>query len=145
MPQRFTRWQQLSAEECLRLLTQRHLGRIAVVDLDGPMILPVTYVVDGATVLFRTDQGSTLDAAAYGTDQVAFEVDAIDERKRTGWSVLVRGIAEQVTEPAELDRVRALPLYPWAPGAKISYVRIEPTIVSGRRLRVPSLPSTWLG
>jgi nitroimidazol reductase NimA-like FMN-containing flavoprotein (pyridoxamine 5'-phosphate oxidase superfamily) len=145
MPQRFDRWQQLSAEECLRLLAQRHLGRIAVIDDDRPMILPVTYVVDGETVLFRIDQGSTVRAAAYGSDQVAFEVDVIDERRRTGWSVLVRGTVEQVTEPAELGRLRQLPLYPWAPGAKASYVRIEPTLVSGRRVSVPSLPSTWLG
>jgi|SRR5262245_40460001 len=145
MPQRFNRWHQLSADECLRLLTQHHLGRIAVIDDDGPMILPVTYVVDGESVLFRTDQAGTLQAAAYGADQVAFEVDAIDECNRTGWSVLVRGTAEQVTESADVDRLRRLPLYPWVPGAETSYARIEPTLVSGRRVSVPSLPSTWLG
>src|SRR5262245_65741583 len=106
MPQRFNRWHQLSADECLRLLTQHHLGRIAVIDDDGPMILPVTYVVDGESVLFRTDQAGTLQAAAYGADQVALEVDVIDECNRTGWSGLVRGAAEQDPESAEVDRLR---------------------------------------
>jgi nitroimidazol reductase NimA-like FMN-containing flavoprotein (pyridoxamine 5'-phosphate oxidase superfamily) len=139
------RWQELTEDECRRLLSERHLGRLALVDADGPVILPVNYTLDEGAVVFRTDPGSKLDAAAAGAT-VAFEVDAADERRRTGWSVVVRGRAGEVSEPADLERLRSLPLYPWAPGAKARYVRIRPTSVTGRRIALPAdLPFTWWG
>jgi nitroimidazol reductase NimA-like FMN-containing flavoprotein (pyridoxamine 5'-phosphate oxidase superfamily) len=139
------RWQELTEDECRRLLGERHLGRLALVDADGPVILPVNYTLDGGAVVFRTDPGSKLDAAAAGAT-VAFEVDAADERDRTGWSVVVRGRAAEVSDPADLERLRALPLYPWAPGAKARYVRIRPASVTGRRIALPAdLPFTWWG
>ena len=49
---------------------------------------------------------------------VAFEVDAADEATRTGWSVVVRGVLAESTDPVHLARLRALPLYPWAPGER---------------------------
>ena len=47
---------------------------------------------------------------------------------------MVRGEAVEVTDPAELERLRELPLYPWAPGAKSRYVRILPSALTGRRI-----------
>ena len=142
---RDNRWQELADEEYRKPLGERHLGRLALVDADGPVILPVNYTLDEGSVVFRTDPGSKLDAAAAGAT-VAFEVDAADERDRTGWSVVVRGQAGEVSEPADLERLRTLPLYPWAPGAKARYVRIRPTSVTGRRIALPAdLPFTWWG
>ena len=138
------RWQELTDDECRRLLGERHLGRLAFVDADGPVILPVNYALDQGAVVFRTDPGSKLDAAAAGAT-VAFEVDAADERDRTGWSVVVRGQAGEVAEPADLERLRALPLYPWAPGAKARYVRIRRATVTGRRIALPADLPTWWG
>jgi uncharacterized protein len=58
--------------------------------------------------------------------------------------VVVRGRAGEAAEPTDLERLRALPLYPWAPGAKARYVRIRPRSVTGRRIVVPAdLPFTW--
>jgi uncharacterized protein len=48
--------------ECRKLLAERHLGRLAIVDWDGPMIFPVDYVFDQDLVIFRTDPGTKLDA-----------------------------------------------------------------------------------
>jgi len=142
---RDNRWQELADEEYRKPLGERHLGRLALVDADGPVILPVNYTLDEGSVVFRTDPGSKLDAAAAGAT-VAFEVDAADERDRTGWSVVVRGQAGEVSEPADLERLRTLPLYPWAPGAKARYVCIRPTSVTGRRIALPAdLPFTWWG
>jgi Pyridoxamine 5'-phosphate oxidase len=50
---------------------------------------------------------------------------------QTGWSVLVRGTLAEVTDPDDLERLRTLPLSPWAPGAKARYVRVEPASISG--------------
>jgi uncharacterized protein len=60
--------------------------------------------------------------------------------------VVVRGQAARSPSPADLERLRALPLYPWAPGAKARYVRIRPASVTGRRIALPAdLPFTWWG
>jgi hypothetical protein len=137
--------EELHHDECRKLLAGRHLGRLAIPDFGGPMIFPVNYVVDQGLVIFRTGPGSKLDAATE-RESVAFEVDAIDETTRTGWSVVVRGTLADITDPAHLERLRALPLYPWAPGEKARYVRVRPLKISGRRIRIPDdLPFTWWG
>jgi nitroimidazol reductase NimA-like FMN-containing flavoprotein (pyridoxamine 5'-phosphate oxidase superfamily) len=140
-----TRIEGLAETECRSLLAGRHLGRLALVDDRGPVILPVNYVVDRDAPVFRTDPGTKLDAAAEGAE-VAFEVDATDETTRTGWSVVVRGTLGEVTDPEDLERLRALPLYPWAPGDKARYLRVAPASLTGRRIRIPDeLPFTWWG
>ena len=50
---------------------------------------------------------------------------------------MVRGEAVEVTDPAELARLRELPLHPLAPGAKTHYVRILPAMLSGRLISAP--------
>jgi uncharacterized protein len=135
----------LAEDECRRLLAEHHLGRLAIGDFGGPMIFPVNYVVYEDMVVFRTDPGSKLDAAAE-RELVTFEVDAADEATRTGWSVVVRGALAEVTDPGDLERLRALPLYPWAPGEKTRHVRVRPASVTGRRIRIPDdLPFAWWG
>jgi nitroimidazol reductase NimA-like FMN-containing flavoprotein (pyridoxamine 5'-phosphate oxidase superfamily) len=84
-----------------------------------------------AEVVLRTDEGTKLDAAIKGS-RVAFKVDGTDHATHTGWSVVVRGEAVEVTDPAGLARLRKLPLHPWAPGAKAHYVRILPAVLTGR-------------
>jgi uncharacterized protein len=88
------------------------------------MIFPVNYLFDQDLVVFRTDPGSKLDAASE-LELVTFEIDAVDEATRTGWSVVVRGSLAEVTDPDQLARLLALPLYPWAPGEKSRYVRVR--------------------
>jgi uncharacterized protein len=137
--------EELDDAECRALLAEHHLGRLAIVEFGGPVIFPVNYVYDRDLVVFRTDPGSKLDAATE-RELVAFEVDAVDEATRTGWSVVARGTLAEVTDPGELVRLRALPLYPWAPGEKARYVRVRPRSVTGRRIRIPdNLAFTWWG
>jgi len=132
-PGRQARWQELTKSECFKLLSGERLGRVALVDDQGPIIFPVNFVLDRHMVVFRTDEGTKLGAAAMG-GRVAFEVDRADEATHTGWSVLIRGEATEVTDPAELARLRKLRLSPWAPGAKSRYVRILPAKLTGRRI-----------
>jgi nitroimidazol reductase NimA-like FMN-containing flavoprotein (pyridoxamine 5'-phosphate oxidase superfamily) len=140
-PGRQVRWQELTKGECFELLAREQLGRVAVVDDCGPVVFPVNFVLDRHMVVFRTDEGTKLDAAARG-GRVGFEIDGTDTAAYTGWSVVVRGEAVEVTDPAELARLRKLPLFPWAPGAKSRYVRILPAALTGRRISRPSDPSS---
>jgi uncharacterized protein len=139
-PRRQVRWEELTKSECFELLSGEHLGRVAVVDEQGPIVFPVNFILDRHMVVFRTDEGTKLDAAARGS-RVAFEIDGTDEAARTGWSVVVRGEAVEVTDRAELARLRKLRLSPWAPGAKTRYVRILPAKLTGRRIWAPGGPS----
>ena len=141
---RQARWQELTKGECFGLLAREQLGRVAFVDDRGPMVLPVNFVLDRQMVVFRSGEGAKLDVASCG-GLVAFEVDGTDAATHTGWSVVVRGEAVEVTDPAELALLRELPLVPWAPGAKSRYVRILPAALTGRRISVPGSPSGRCG
>jgi nitroimidazol reductase NimA-like FMN-containing flavoprotein (pyridoxamine 5'-phosphate oxidase superfamily) len=138
--------EQLSIPECHALLGSRHLGRLAFLDRAGvmPMIIPVNYLFHEERVVFRTDPGSKLTAALHDAP-VAFEVDGADEQQQLGWSVVVRGHAEEITDADERERLGATPLVTWAPGPKAHYVRVNPRMVTGRRIRMPDLPSHWFG
>ena len=127
------RWQELTKTECFELLASEHLGRVAVTDDLGPVVFPVNYVLDRHTVVFLTEPGTKLHAAARGS-RVCFEVDRADAAAPTGWSVIVRGEITEVTDRAELERLRGRPLQVWAPGARDRYVRILPAVLTGRRI-----------
>jgi nitroimidazol reductase NimA-like FMN-containing flavoprotein (pyridoxamine 5'-phosphate oxidase superfamily) len=133
------RWRELTKSECFELLAREHLGRVAVVDDRGPIVFPVNFVLNRHMVVFRTDEGTKLDAACRGS-RVAFEIDGADAAAHTGWSVVIRGEAVEVTDPAQVARLRQLPLDPWAPGAKVHYVRILPAVLTGRRISAPGAP-----
>jgi nitroimidazol reductase NimA-like FMN-containing flavoprotein (pyridoxamine 5'-phosphate oxidase superfamily) len=140
-----TGWQELTRSECFGLLAEQHLGRVVLVDDRGPVAFPVNFVLDGHTVLFRTDDGTKLRIAGRRA-QVAFEIDGADEPTRTGWSVLVRGEATEVTDADELARVQQLPVCAWAPGPKSHYIRILPAALTGRRIALLNdAPWHWWG
>jgi len=73
-------------------------------------------------------------------------VDQIDQYTRTGWSVLVRGLAEEVTGPhrAELvEAARASGVQPWAPGEHGHWIRLIPHAITGRRIVSGELPPAF--
>ncbi len=131
----------LSTDECYRLLATHEIGRIGVNAEHYPLIFPVNYGVDGTTLVVRTRPGTILRAAQHAN--VTFEVDEIDRRTRSGWSVLVRGQAEEVGEEhrAELvARTQATGVQPWAPGEHGTWLRLIAHDVSGRRIVPGELP-----
>jgi nitroimidazol reductase NimA-like FMN-containing flavoprotein (pyridoxamine 5'-phosphate oxidase superfamily) len=113
-------------------LRRHSVGRLGFVRDGQPVILPVNYVVDGETIVFRTGAGTRLDALRDA--RVAFEVDAVDTEHRTGWSVLVQGRAREVTASDELDYLARARLAPWAGGEKAHWIRIVADTVTGRRI-----------
>jgi uncharacterized protein len=130
----------LERDECLRLLGTATLGRIGVTSGALPTVLPINFRFDGSRILFRTGVGTKLDAATQNA-VVAFEVDQIDPFAHTGWSVVVQGVAHELTDPDELEEVQRPPLARWAPGEDHRVVAIAPEIVSGRRI-VPGVSAT---
>ncbi|MEA2213221.1 MAG: hypothetical protein QOF83_3169 [Solirubrobacteraceae bacterium] len=127
----------LDRPECLRLLAATDVGRVAVsvTEWDHPMIRPVNYVFDtfSQSVLIRTAPGSKLHAILRSA-RAALEIDGLDPAGRLGWSVIVVGVSEEITNPSELRRIKGLGLKSWAPGHKDHWIRIRPNVVSGRRI-----------
>jgi nitroimidazol reductase NimA-like FMN-containing flavoprotein (pyridoxamine 5'-phosphate oxidase superfamily) len=133
--------QALSTEECYRLLATQEIGRIGVNAEHYPVILPVNYGLDGSTLVIRTRPGTILQSAPHAN--VTFEVDDIDRRTRSGWSVLVRGQAEEVGDEHRADlvaRTHGTGVEPWAPGEHGSWLRLIAHDVSGRRIVPGELP-----
>ncbi|WP_345702086.1 pyridoxamine 5'-phosphate oxidase family protein [Kitasatospora terrestris] len=127
----------LDPAECLRLAGSVPFGRIVFTQRALPAIRPVNHVVVDGAVVIRTNEGSALTIAAQNPDTrgvvVAFEADAIDPVDRLGWSIVVTGFAELVTDPAEIRRY-SRQVHPWIEGTMDSVVRIRPDLVTGFRL-----------
>ncbi len=124
----------LSFDECLELMAHTGVGRVAFL-ADGEIeVLPVNYTVEGARVAFRTANGSKLEAAVEQA-VVAFEVDAYDPSARTGWSVVIKGRADVVSDRNVIARLEISGLKPYATAVpKPEWVVIHPNTITGRRL-----------
>jgi len=132
-PVRVTRAEELSHSECLELLQyQSYVGRLGFTVDGRPLVLPVNYLAGESSLVFCTAPGSVLSSAV--GRPVAFEVDGVRSLYRSGWSVLVQGVAEAVTDPTEMEELRRGPLKSWAaPGPQL-WVRVSIGEISGRRL-----------
>jgi nitroimidazol reductase NimA-like FMN-containing flavoprotein (pyridoxamine 5'-phosphate oxidase superfamily) len=123
---------ELTREECLRLVASHSIGRVAVAPPGrSPFVVPVNYVLDVEAIVFRSDPGTKIDVAPH--HPVSFQVDFFDPFNRTGWSVLLQGTAAE----ADAAEVAHLRLESWAGGEKAHWVRIVPVEVTGRRIHLP--------
>ena len=126
----------LSATESWDLLSSVALGRL-VTSVDGqPEIFPVNFVVQHRTILFRTAEGTKLVSTAIN-NRVLFEVD--DHNVAEGWSVIVKGTARILHGNDELDEAERAQLLSWTSPAKQHFVRVIPSVITGRRFRFGSI------
>lgn len=124
----------LDADECEALVATQPLGRIGFAAEGAQVILPVNFLWHEGTVVFRTLEGQKLDAAIFA-QPVAFEVDHWDGEDRSGWSVLIKGVAHRVSAWAEIEQLEAEGLVPWSKREWRPYwIKIVPTEITGRRL-----------
>jgi len=125
---------ELGPQECWDLIAAGGVGRIATTTDDGPVILPVNFVVDDGTIVIRTSAYGVIGRIG-AASELAFEVDRLDDAMREGWSVLLVGRMERIEDH---DEVAALvgtgDLEPWAGGVRNLVLRIRPRRVTGRRI-----------
>lgn len=133
------RLETLTPEECLSLIAPGGVGRVGFTAPDGPVVLPVNYLIHDGAVLFRTSFSGPMDddlrTRVRGVEyKVAFQVDSLDPATRTGWSVLLRGPVHHVA-PEEREELGTPDIEPWAGGDRDLFVRITPHEVTGRRIQ----------
>jgi uncharacterized protein len=132
--------ERLSPDECFLLLKSRDLGRIAFSVEGQPEVFPINYAMEGHIVVFRTAAGTKLDHVPKA--RLAFEVDDWDPKLGMGWSVVIKGLAEDITQNLgrTAEHIRKAPVHPVAPGERWHWLAIRPSEVSGRRFQVRSGP-----
>jgi nitroimidazol reductase NimA-like FMN-containing flavoprotein (pyridoxamine 5'-phosphate oxidase superfamily) len=138
--------EELSAEECWALLRKHTLGRLAIVVEGRPEIFPVNYAAGEGAVVILTQPGTKL---SHGPGSAAaFEIDAYDRSTGVGWSVVVAGTLEDITEGADTRsrELRRLPVEPTAPGVRLHWLALPAGQVSGRSFRGGwMVPGGYLG
>jgi hypothetical protein len=143
----------MTRSEALSLLAGVSMGRIVFTENAMPAVRPASHLVESGVIVVRSHDGSAVVPAAgdrivvpaarvpgadpdkaleHGT-VVAYEADAIDIDSRLGWSVVVTGTAEPVTDPGDIARYAAA-LPPWTAAGEGQLIRVDPGIVTGYRL-----------
>jgi nitroimidazol reductase NimA-like FMN-containing flavoprotein (pyridoxamine 5'-phosphate oxidase superfamily) len=131
--------EELTAEDCVSLLSFEQVGRIAVIDDGFPLVFPVNYKVvaihsEEPVIVIRTRPGN---AVATAGERVAFEVDGVDHAGRSGWCVLVRGLLRHIDPPASPATMAAIDPEPWVTDDRDEWLALTPMTISGRRIRGP--------
>jgi nitroimidazol reductase NimA-like FMN-containing flavoprotein (pyridoxamine 5'-phosphate oxidase superfamily) len=120
---------ELAEDECWDLLRSTPAGRLAWSGAEGLSVVPVNFVAAERRIVIKTAAYSA-QARECDDNPVAFQVDALDASTRSGWSVLVRGVAHI---DYGRDQDRDLPDV-WPAGVRPLKLVVEPTSVTGRRL-----------
>jgi uncharacterized protein len=124
----------LSEPECWARLEATEFGRMAYHLADEVHIAPVNFAVSGRRLVFRTAEGSKLLGVVMNED-VAFEIDHIDDADERAWSVIARGRA-QILEGEEARDADNLRLRPWVSSEKHNVVAITVEDISGRQFHL---------
>lgn len=92
----------LSREEALELLENQPVAHLAVIRDGRPYVTPMSFVLDGEIILFRTMAGEKLEGIK-SNPSVCVEVSSYDEVSGDWVSAIVSGEASEVLD----DDVRA--------------------------------------
>jgi nitroimidazol reductase NimA-like FMN-containing flavoprotein (pyridoxamine 5'-phosphate oxidase superfamily) len=130
----------LTDAECMELLADGGIGRLAYTSRYGPTALPVMYKINAGSIvlgtwdpaLFDEDLRTGIEHAEY---QVAMEADQLDVEAREGWIVLVRGAAHHLDTEAERAPLIDAGLEPWIENVPAHFIRLDPTGIWGNRVR----------
>jgi uncharacterized protein len=114
-------------------LRHARFGRVAYLDGVQPIVVPVNIVSDETQhVLLRTAAETPL--ARLDGQRVAVKIDGHDNADRSGWSILVRGVARDVTDAPDVEahRWQKVTVDTWAPGVRDRLIVVLPLSITGR-------------
>jgi nitroimidazol reductase NimA-like FMN-containing flavoprotein (pyridoxamine 5'-phosphate oxidase superfamily) len=130
------RMEELTKPQCLELLSSVRIGRIAFVHNALPAIRPVNHLVDDGAIIIRATEGAAIVkeiGMGHRGMVVAYEADAIDMTRQVGWSVVVVGSAQLVSDRNAAERYRSM-IEPWVAGPSNDVISISTEMVHGYRM-----------
>lgn len=130
----------MSTDDAWRFLEHTRFGRLALSVGNVPDIFPINYLAHDGRLLMRTNPGTKL-AELTINDHVAFEIDGLAENE--AWSVVLKGKARVLESQTEIDAASELPLAPWLPTLKYTFVEITPSSVRGIRFALGTEPERF--
>jgi hypothetical protein len=120
----------LGRRECWRLLGLPTFARVAYAFEGQPRMTTVNYTLDGRSIVFRTVEGFPPHGMRDDM-RIVFEADAHNDR--CAWCVTIMGPVREVSDRADIGRCARLPLLRWVEGQDVTYFRVVPRSVTGRR------------
>lgn len=117
----------ITREEAMMLLDEAPVAHIGLIYQDEPYVTPMSFVVDGDRILFRTMAGKKLEALRENP-AVCVEVSRYDESSGDWVSVMVRGTAFETDDESTASTAVSLLLdkYRQALGSPMSRGGIRP-------------------
>jgi len=130
----------LTDEQSWSVLERCQYGRLAMCVAGRPDIYPINFIAHEGVLLMPTNPGTKL-AELTVNERVAFEVDEVLDDQ--AWSVVLEGKARVIESQSEIDEANKLPLKPWIPTRKYTYVEITPTHIQGRHFELGEEPERY--
>lgn len=81
----------------LEYLSEQRVAHVGVVDGDEPYVTPLSFVIDGRKLMFRTHVGRRIEAIRRAP-RVCIEASSYDETSYEWFSVIAWGDAREATE-----------------------------------------------
>ncbi|GAB3266809.1 pyridoxamine 5'-phosphate oxidase family protein [Arthrobacter pigmenti] len=128
---------ELSETECWEYLAHARFGRLGVYANDEVDVIPINIVAQDGKLYFRTAPGTKLDKML-DSGTAAIEIDSV--QGGLAYSVVARGPGRILTDDDEIARVNRLPLAPWIPTRKRTYIEVTPVKVTGRHFQLGHEP-----
>lgn len=119
--------ERLDRHEAIQILQSAPVAHLGIIDGDEPYVTPMSFVLSGDHILFRTMPGRKLDALRQ-SPAVCINVTIFDETTGDWSSVIVKGEAHEVDEDDLKTTTVALLLrkYESVMGSPLSSAGIRP-------------------
>jgi nitroimidazol reductase NimA-like FMN-containing flavoprotein (pyridoxamine 5'-phosphate oxidase superfamily) len=120
---------EIPAWDCFQLLDEKRIGRLGILENGYPVAIPVSYRLAGPPsdrcIVIRTAPSTTI---AQYEGRASLEIDHIDEREKTAWSVIARGNLHRLFGNDEFPDPQ-----PWLIEGRHLRLALSIVAVSGRR------------
>ncbi len=117
----------ISDAEALDFLEHEMVAHLGVIDDGEPYVTPMSFVLDGRRLLFRTKPGRRFEAIE-SNPRVSVEVSQFDETTGEWTSVVIKGTATEQTDDETTARVVELLLQKYASvlGSPLGHGGLQP-------------------
>lgn len=117
----------LTREQALRILEEAPVAHLGLISEARPYVTPMSFVIDGDRVLFRTKPGKKFEAIKENPE-VCIEASRFDEESGRWASVIVTGTARESRDPAteQLTVERLFRKYSRSLGSPLSRDGLQP-------------------